>query len=165
MKSCLTLCNSMDQLLCPSLSPGGASDSCPLSQWCYLAISSSTAPFCFCLQSFPVSGSFPMSWLFTSQYWSFSFSIRLDTIMNGHEFDQTPGDSGGQRNLACCSPWGRRESDMTVVAELWWQICSGIKINVNLPILCLHNPLQHSCLENPMDREVWQATVHGVTKS
>ena len=29
----------------------------------------------------------------------------------------------------------------------------------------LGNPLQYSCLENPMDREVWQATVHGVTKS
>ena len=27
------------------------------------------------------------------------------------------------------------------------------------------NPLQHSCLENPMDREPWQATVHRVTKS
>ena len=27
------------------------------------------------------------------------------------------------------------------------------------------NPLQYSCLENPMDREVWQATVHGVAKS
>ena len=27
------------------------------------------------------------------------------------------------------------------------------------------NPLQHSCLENPMDREAWQATVHGVAKS
>ena len=27
------------------------------------------------------------------------------------------------------------------------------------------NPLQYSCLENPMNREVWQATVHGVTKS
>ena len=27
------------------------------------------------------------------------------------------------------------------------------------------NPLQDSCLENPMDREAWQATVHGVTKS
>ena len=27
------------------------------------------------------------------------------------------------------------------------------------------NPLQYSCLENPMDREAWQATVHGVTKS
>ena len=27
------------------------------------------------------------------------------------------------------------------------------------------NPLQYSCLENPMDRRVWQATVHGVAKS
>ena len=27
------------------------------------------------------------------------------------------------------------------------------------------NPLQYSCLENPMDREAWQAIVHGVTKS
>ena len=34
---------------------------CPLSQWCYLTISSSAALFFFCLQSFPASGSFPMS--------------------------------------------------------------------------------------------------------
>jgi len=33
--------------------------------------------------------------------------------LNGREFEQTPGDSGGQRNQACCSPWDRRESDMT----------------------------------------------------
>ena len=33
---------------------------------CYLTISSSAAPFSFCLQSFPVSGSFPVSWLFAS---------------------------------------------------------------------------------------------------
>ena len=39
---------------------------CPLSQSCYLTISSSAAPFSFCLQSFPASGSFPMSQLFTS---------------------------------------------------------------------------------------------------
>ena len=31
--------------------------------------------------------------------------------LSGHEFVQTPGDSGGQRSLACCSPWGRKESD------------------------------------------------------
>ena len=33
--------------------------------------------------------------------------------LNGHEFEQTPGDHGEQRNLACCSPWGYKESDMT----------------------------------------------------
>ena len=42
------------------------SNSCPLCQWCYLIISSSASPFSFCLQSFPSSRSFPMSWLFTS---------------------------------------------------------------------------------------------------
>ena len=47
----------------PSLSPQGCLDSCPLSQWCYLTISSSVAPFSFWPQSCPASGSFPMSWL------------------------------------------------------------------------------------------------------
>ena len=32
---------------------------------------------------------------------------------NGHEFEQTPGDSEGERSLACCSSWGRKESDTT----------------------------------------------------
>ena len=38
----------------------------PLSQWCYLTISSSAVLFSFCLQSFPASGSFPMSRFFPS---------------------------------------------------------------------------------------------------
>ena len=42
------------------------SNSCPLNQWCHPAISSSVAPISSCLQSFPASGSFPMSQLFTS---------------------------------------------------------------------------------------------------
>ena len=33
--------------------------------------------------------------------------------LNGHEFEQTGGDSEGQRSLACCSPWGGTESDVT----------------------------------------------------
>ena len=33
--------------------------------------------------------------------------------LDGHEFEQALGDGEGQRSLACCSPWGRRESDMT----------------------------------------------------
>ena len=51
---------------CPSPSPGACSNSCPLSQWCHLTISSSSAPFCSCPQSFPASGSFPMGQRFTS---------------------------------------------------------------------------------------------------
>ena len=33
--------------------------------------------------------------------------------LNGHESEQTPGDVEGQGSLACCSPWGCKESDMT----------------------------------------------------
>ena len=33
--------------------------------------------------------------------------------LNGHEFEKTPGDGEGQGSLACCSPCGHRESDMT----------------------------------------------------
>ena len=55
------------RLLCPPpLSPRVFSSSCPLSQWCYLTISSSASLFFFCLQSFPASSSFPMSHLFAS---------------------------------------------------------------------------------------------------
>ena len=51
---------------CPSLSLGVCSNSCPLSQWCYLIISSSAALFSFCLQSLPASRYFPVSQLFAS---------------------------------------------------------------------------------------------------
>jgi len=50
-------------LPCSSPSPGACSNSCPLSQWCYLTILSSVAPVSSCFQSFPASGSFLMSWL------------------------------------------------------------------------------------------------------
>ena len=33
--------------------------------------------------------------------------------LNGHEFEHTPGEGDGQGSLACCSPGGCRESDMT----------------------------------------------------
>ena len=45
---------------------GACSNLCPLSRWCHPTISSSVVPFSSCLQSFPVSGSFLMSWLFIS---------------------------------------------------------------------------------------------------
>ena len=50
----------------PSLSPWLCSNSCPLSQWCHPSISSSVVSFSSCPQSFPASGSFPVSQLFTS---------------------------------------------------------------------------------------------------
>ena len=48
--------------------------------------------------------------------------------LNGHEFEQTPGDGEGQGSLACCSPWGRKESDMNE----WLknnQLCSPAQVS------------------------------------
>ena len=53
------------RLPCPSPTPRVHSNSCPSSQWCHPAISSSVIPFSSCPQSLPASGSFPMSQLFT----------------------------------------------------------------------------------------------------
>ena len=50
----------------PSPTSGACSNSCPLSHWCHATISSSLLPFSSCFQSFPASGSFPMSQLFPS---------------------------------------------------------------------------------------------------
>ena len=64
------------------------SNSCNLSQWCYPTISSSATPFSFCLQSFPESGSFPMSQLFESdgqrigvQHQSFQWAFSIDFLL------------------------------------------------------------------------------------
>ena len=54
------------RLPCPLPSPRACSNSYPLSQWCHPTIPFSVIPFSSCLQSFPASGSFPMSWLFAS---------------------------------------------------------------------------------------------------
>ena len=61
----------------PSPTPGVYSNSCPLSQWCHPAISSSVVPFSSCPQSLPASvfsneSILHMKW---PKYWSFSFSI------------------------------------------------------------------------------------------
>ena len=53
-----------DRPPCPSPTPRVHSNSCPSSQWCHPAISSSVAPFSSCPQSLPASGSFLMSQLF-----------------------------------------------------------------------------------------------------
>ena len=55
--------------------------SCPGSRWCYLSISSSVVPFSFCLQSFPASGSFPVSQLFTSQCLTLIHSHQIRSYM------------------------------------------------------------------------------------
>ena len=64
--------------------------------------------------------------------------------------------SHGRRSPVGCSPWGCSESDRTE------------RLHFHFSPSCIGegngNPLKYSCLENPMDRGVWQATVHGITK-
>ena len=72
------------RLLCPSVSPGACSDSCPLKRWCCLSISSSAAPFSHCLQSFPIAGSFSVSWLFASGDQSIFLDIRNITTVSSY---------------------------------------------------------------------------------
>ena len=71
--SCLVMSNSLwphelqhARPPCPSPTPGVYPNPCPLSQWCHPTISSSVVPFSSYPQSFPASGSFQMSQLFTS---------------------------------------------------------------------------------------------------
>ena len=71
------------RLPCPSLSPAVCSNSCPLSQWCHPNISSSVIPFSSCLQSFPASGSFPVSQVakvLELQHQSFQWIFRVDFL-------------------------------------------------------------------------------------
>ena len=70
---------------CPSPTPGVHLNPCPLSQWCHPTITSSVVPFSSCLQSFPASGSFQISQLFTSggQSWTFSFNISPSNEYSG----------------------------------------------------------------------------------
>ena len=46
---------------------------------------------------------------------------------NGHELEQTLGENEGQGSLLCCSPWGSKDSDMTVTEQ---------HIVVSLTVLC-----------------------------
>ena len=89
-KSCLTPCDphglQHTRLPYPSLPSGVVSNSCLLSWWCYITISSSAAPFSFCLQSFLAAESFPMNQLFVSggqSIGSFSFTISPSNEQSG----------------------------------------------------------------------------------
>ena len=67
------------------------------------------------------------------------------------------GKSHGRRSLVGCSPWGRKESDMTE------------RLHFDFSLSCIGegngNPLQCSCLENPRDGAAWWAAVYAVTQS
>ena len=122
--------------------PGICSSSCPLSQWRYLTISSSATPFSFCLQSFPTSGSFPMSHLFASvlnlklQYFGY-LMLRVDslekTLMLGKIEGKKRRGQQRMRWLDGITNW------MDMNLSKVWEIVE--------------------------DRVAWHATVHGITKT
>jgi len=68
------------RLPCPSSTPGACSNSCPPSWWCHSIISSSVIPFFSWLQSFPASGSFPMSHFFALDGQSIGVSISASVL-------------------------------------------------------------------------------------
>ena len=93
-QSCPTLCNPMNHSMparppCPSPTPGVYTNSCPLSQWCHPAISSSVVPFSSRPQSLPASESFPMSQLFTSGGQSIGVSA-LASVLPKNTQDWSP---------------------------------------------------------------------------
>ena len=73
--------------VCPLPTPGACSSSCPSSQWCHPTVSSSVVLFSSCLQSFPASGSFPMSQFFTLGNQSIGVSTWASVLpMNIHDW-------------------------------------------------------------------------------
>ena len=59
--------------------------------------------------------------------------------LNGHEFEQTPGDSEGQGSLECCSPWGHKELDTT------WQLNNNkdpIRFSVSGKVFQYHHSIK-----------------------
>ena len=108
-KSCPTACNPMDCSMPGSavfhFLPRVCPDSCPLSWWCYLSISSSVAPFSG-LQSFPASGSFPVSWLFASDDQCSGASASASVLHYFWEFAQSYvhwiGDAIQNHLILCC---------------------------------------------------------------
>ena len=65
---------------CPSPTPRVFANSFPLSQWCHPTVSSSVLPFSSCSQSFPASGIFPMSQLFTSGGQTIGVSVSVSVL-------------------------------------------------------------------------------------
>ena len=77
-------------LPCPSPTPEAYSNSCPSSWWCHPTISSSVVPFSSCLQSFPASGSFPVSQFFASDGQSIrSLTFNISLSVRGGTLTET----------------------------------------------------------------------------
>ena len=98
---------------CPSPTPRVYSNSCPLSQWCHPAISSCVVPFSSCPQSFPASGSFPMSQLFSLGGQSTGV-LASASVLPMNTQDWSPSGWTG---------WISSQSDITMCKiDGWWKV-------------------------------------------
>ena len=143
------------RLLCPSLSPRVCSHSHSLSQGCHPTISSSVTflllPSIFLsIRVFLNKSALRIRW---PKYWSFSFSISPSNGYSGLISFRI--DWFGLLWLP------QMVKNLPAMQETWvrslgWKDSPGEGNGY---------PLQYSCLENPMNRGVWWATVHGVAES
>ena len=119
------------QVSLSSSTPGVYSNSCPSSQWCHPAISSSVIPFSSHLQSFPASDSFPMSQLFTSGGQSIgvsaSTSVLPMNIQGWFPLDGLVGSPCSPRDTQECSPTLQFKSiNSSALSSLYSQTLTSI---------------------------------------
>ena len=96
---------------CPSSTPGVYSNSCPSSQWCHPAISSSVVPFSSCPQSLPASRSFQVSQFFTSGGQSIGISASASALPTNIQYWFPLGLTG----------WISLQSARLVAINLWFK--------------------------------------------
>ena len=134
------------RLPCPSPTPGACSVLCPSSLWCHPTISSSVIHFFSCLQSFPASGSFPVSQFFTSGGQSVgvsaSTSVLPMNIQDWFPLGWTSWISLETEGLSRVFSNTTVQKNQFFSAQLFFREGNG-------------NPLQYFCLANPIDGEAW----------
>ena len=81
--------------------------------WCWSWSSNTLASWCEELTKLPKERDAGKDWRQEEKGKTEDEMVGWHHQFNGHEFERFPGDSEGQGSLACCSPWGRKESGMT----------------------------------------------------
>ena len=168
---------------CPSPTPGVYPNPCPLSRWCHPTISSSVIPFSSCPQSFPASGSFPMSQLFTSNDQSIGVSVSTSFLPTNTQdwsllgwSDWISSQSKGLSGVFSNTRVEKHQFFSSVLSFLYSPTLTTIYFPGDSDVKASAyntgdlgsipgsgrspgegngNPLQYSCLKNPMDRGAW----------
>ena len=123
---------------CPSPTPRVHSNSCPSSQWCHPAISSSVVPFSSCPESLPASKSFPMSQLFAWGCQSIGVSA-LASFLPKNTQDWSPLEWTGwislqskglsKVRLGACKTWSRNWLKIffiSLISQLFTHLCKSL---------------------------------------